>query len=251
MIRWAIVTAVLCTFTVVRGPAWASGFLSSPCRISRSNGVRSSSTNGMSGRAVSRPTMLKSSADVHINKDIVVIGGGLAGLSTALELAKRGRQVMVLSRSRSEAAAEAAGGMIAPQAERLESGPYLDLCLASRAMYADWVSSIESIAGLGGDKAETHFWSCGGFLAPAFGGDAVHVWKPPLEGGQAHWINREQVQHSGCVHLDAEVLRSMKLYMYHRVQCMILTDCCNTRALHVLLQCTRTRTTMMVRYEHV
>lgn len=144
--------------------------------------------------------MLKSSSDVHINKDIVVIGGGLAGLSTALELAKRGRQVTVLSRSRSEAAAEAAGGMIAPQAERLESGPYLDLCLASRAMYADWVSSIESIAGLGGDKAETHFWSSGGFLAPAFEGDAVHVWRPPAEGGQAHWIDREQVQHSGPVH---------------------------------------------------
>lgn len=135
-----------------------------------------------------------SASGVNINKDVVVIGGGLAGLSTALELAKRGRQVTVLSRSRAEAAAEAAGGMIAPQAERLESGPYLDLCLSSRAMYAGWVSSIEAIAGLGGEKAETHFWSCGGFVSPAFEGDAVHLWSPPLEGGQAHWIDRDQVR---------------------------------------------------------
>lgn len=146
--------------------------------------------------------MGSTSPDVRIQKDVVVIGGGLAGLSTALELAKRGRQVTVVSRNRTEAAAEAAGGMIAPQAERLESGPYLDLCLSSRAMYAEWVRSIEAIAGMGGRKekgnsrenAETHFWSSGGFMSPAFEGDAVHKWSPPPEGGQAHWIDRDQVR---------------------------------------------------------
>lgn len=155
------------------------------------------------GRSIRPLAMLGStSSDVRIQKDVVVIGGGLAGLSTALELAKRGRQVTVVSRNRAEAAAEAAGGMIAPQAERLESGPYLDLCLASRAVYAEWVRSIEAIAGMGGGgekgtvgkKAETHFWSSGGFMSPAFEGDAVHVWSPPPEGGQAHWIDRDQVQ---------------------------------------------------------
>ncbi|CAN0312535.1 unnamed protein product, partial [Hapterophycus canaliculatus] len=131
-------------------------------------------------------------------KDIVVIGGGLAGLSTALELAKRGRQVTVVSRNRAEAAAEAAGGMIAPQAERLESGPYLDLCLTSREMYVEWVSSMEAIAGTGGEtgseKPVAHFWSSGGFVSPAFEGDAVHLWSPPPEGGQAYWIDRNQVR---------------------------------------------------------
>lgn len=163
-----------------------------------------SSPAAAAGRSARTLTMLGSTLpDVRIQKDVVVIGGGLAGLSTALELAKRGRQVTVVSRNRAEAAAEAAGGMIAPQAERLESGPYLDLCLSSRAVYAEWVRSIEAIAGTGGgekgggkgeQKAETHFWSSGGFMSPAFEGDAVHTWSPPPEGGQAHWIDRDQVR---------------------------------------------------------
>jgi hypothetical protein len=54
--------------------------------------------------------------------DVVVVGGGLAGLSVALELSKRGARVVVLNRDQGEAASLAAGGMLAPQAERLESG---------------------------------------------------------------------------------------------------------------------------------
>lgn len=56
--------------------------------------------------------------------DVVVVGGGLAGLSVALELSKRGARVVVLNRDGGEAASLAAGGMLAPQAERLESGVY-------------------------------------------------------------------------------------------------------------------------------
>ncbi|CAM9576728.1 unnamed protein product [Scytosiphon promiscuus] len=174
---------VLCGCAIIGGPR-ARAFLLSP---------------GAARQSVRPLDMVgPASAGLRIKKDVVVIGGGLAGLSTALELAKRGRQVTVVSRNRAEAAAEAAGGMIAPQAERLESGPYLDLCLTSREMYAEWVTSMEAIAGTGtgGEKGsgkhEAHFWSSGGFMSPAFDGDAVHVWSPPPEGGQAYWIERDQ-----------------------------------------------------------
>lgn len=57
--------------------------------------------------------------------DVLVIGGGLAGLSTALELSRRGAKVMVLNRDASESASMAAGGMLAPQAERLPAGGWV------------------------------------------------------------------------------------------------------------------------------
>lgn len=58
--------------------------------------------------------------------DVLVIGGGLAGLSTALELSRRGAKVMVLNRDASESASMAAGGMLAPQAERLPAGGWVE-----------------------------------------------------------------------------------------------------------------------------
>lgn len=182
VIMRGLLLTVLCRCAIISGPRVSAFLLSA--------GVARQSVRSLE---MAGPV----SAGVRIKKDVVIIGGGLAGLSTALELAKRGRQVTVVSRNRAEAAAEAAGGMIAPQAERLESGPYLDLCLTSREMYVEWVSSMEAIAGTGGEKgsekAEAHFWSSGGFMSPAFEGDAVHAWSPPPEGGQSYWIDRDQV----------------------------------------------------------
>lgn len=125
--------------------------------------------------------------------DVLVIGGGLAGLSTALELSLRGAKVMVLNRDSKESASMAAGGMLAPQAERLGPSAYLDLCLQSRSMYADWVTELEKIAG---PSFSTGFSASGGFLAPAFEGDAVFQWEPPAEAGPSYWLDRTQIRYA-------------------------------------------------------
>jgi len=62
--------------------------------------------------------------DPDMGGDVLVVGGGLAGLSVALEVASRGGKVTVLCRDPKESASMAAGGMLAPQAERLESGEF-------------------------------------------------------------------------------------------------------------------------------
>ncbi len=118
--------------------------------------------------------------------DVLIIGGGLIGLATALELRLRGASVTVLSRDRREAAAYAAAGMLAPQAEALEPGAMLDLCLRSRALYPDWTAKLESLTGL-----DSGYWPCG-ILRPAFADTP-----PPPELNRPDcpvtWLDREAV----------------------------------------------------------
>ncbi len=130
-----------------------------------------------------------SSSNAH-SGDVLVVGGGLAGLSTALELAQRGAKVMVVNRDGQESASLAAGGMLAPQAERLTAGPYLDLCLQSRGMYPEWVAMLEEASG----GLSTGFKAAGGFLAPAFPGDAVDTWAPPPAAGRAYRLDGAQMR---------------------------------------------------------
>jgi thiazole synthase len=116
----------------------------------------------------------------------VIVGGGIAGLSTALELAGRGFEVTVLSRDASAAATYAAGGMLAPQSERLDGdSPLLGLAVAARDYYPGWVRSLEAASGV-----DVGLCASGGFLAPAMDGDVVHRWRPPAAGGTSLWLDR-------------------------------------------------------------
>ncbi len=81
------------------------------------------------------------------NKRLLILGGGLIGLSLAHSLAKKGHHVEVLSRRRNEAAGFVAAGMLAPHAEGL-SGNLLKLGQASLEQIPNWVKTIESDSGI-------------------------------------------------------------------------------------------------------
>src|ERR1051325_5538897 len=82
-------------------------------------------------------------------KDVIIVGGGVIGCAVALRLAGEGLQVAVVERGRVGCeASRAAAGMLSPQAEASEPGPFLDLCLRSRAMYRDFAELLKDASGI-------------------------------------------------------------------------------------------------------
>ncbi|RLJ71197.1 glycine oxidase [Hydrogenivirga caldilitoris] len=77
--------------------------------------------------------------------NILIIGSGVIGLSTAFELSLRGHKVRVLTRNYEEGASWVAGGMLAPFSEGLE-GNLLDFSLESLRLYPDFVERLEEVS---------------------------------------------------------------------------------------------------------
>ena len=156
----------------------------------------------------------------QLNKDVVIIGGGLAGLSAALYLSQidPDRHITILDKEdivdneKTTVSSFAAAGMLAPQSERLPKGQYLDLCLASKRMFPEFANLVESMAQEAGEEGRPYLiqdndehstlepWNIGyvasgGFLAPAFAGDNVATWAPPEDSkGTATWLDAIQVR---------------------------------------------------------
>jgi glycine oxidase len=81
--------------------------------------------------------------------DVVIIGGGVIGLSIARELARRKLDVLLLERGRFGAeASAAAAGMLAPQAEADRDDDFLQLACASRDLYPEFAQTLYEETGI-------------------------------------------------------------------------------------------------------
>src|SRR5438093_11524625 len=89
--------------------------------------------------------------------DVVVVGGGVIGLSIAREVAADGRSVLVLDRGTSgESASWAAAGLLAPQSEAQQSDSFFRLCTASLRMYRAWTDHLREQTGV-----DSEYVDCG------------------------------------------------------------------------------------------
>jgi glycine oxidase len=80
---------------------------------------------------------------------VVVIGGGVMGCASALELAARGARVIVLERSVPGAeASSAAAGVLGAQIEAKEGSPMIDTFARARAAYAGWARELREGTGI-------------------------------------------------------------------------------------------------------
>ena len=99
---------------------------------------------------------------MKMSNEIIIIGGGIIGLSIAIELKLKGCSVTVLSRNFAQSATNATAGMLAPRAEQLENKAMLELALQSLSLYPEWVNKITKISG-----DDVDFNPCG-IIAPVY-----------------------------------------------------------------------------------
>ncbi len=78
---------------------------------------------------------------------ILIIGGGLVGLSIAYEFARNNFNVSVVSKNRSESAGFVAAGMLATHAEGLEN-ELLEFGQQSQILIPEWIKNIEQDSGI-------------------------------------------------------------------------------------------------------
>lgn len=133
---------------------------------------------------------------MNSTRDVLIVGGGVIGLSIAIELKLRGAEVTVLSREFQQAASHAAAGMLAPGAEAIPDSPMLDLCRRSQAIYPDWISKLEDLS-----NSPTHYWACG-ILAPVF---RAAIPQSTPNSATALWLDQQAI-HMAQPGLSAEVM---------------------------------------------
>ena len=84
--------------------------------------------------------------NIHTNRRVIIVGGGVIGLGIGWQLAKAGCIVSIYERDQAgRAASWAAAGMLAPHAEvHFEERELLRLGVQSCRMYPEWIAELET-----------------------------------------------------------------------------------------------------------
>ncbi|UCD23092.1 MAG: glycine oxidase ThiO [Gemmatimonadota bacterium] len=125
--------------------------------------------------------------------DVLVVGGGIVGMSCARAMAVRGHQVVVVeSGSKTGAASRIAAGMLAPQAESAAEDQMLELAVRARDLYVELAPALSEEVGI-----DIGLWT-GGILQVAFTDEEVadrkhEVASQRQSGFTAEWLTPDEV----------------------------------------------------------
>jgi len=122
--------------------------------------------------------------------EVLVVGAGVVGCGVAWRLQQAGARCTVLERSIPGAeASSAAAGILAPQAEADGPGPFLELCLASRALYPAFVRELRETS-----DVDVAFRPCGvlgaRFDEPGVAEAQARIGWQRARGLEASWLDR-------------------------------------------------------------
>jgi glycine oxidase len=101
--------------------------------------------------------------------DVLIIGGGVIGLSLAWDLARHGQRVHVIDRQEPGREASWAGAGILPAANRATAlHPYDQMCGLASELHPQWAEELQSLTGI-----DTGFRRCGGIYLARTPGEAA------------------------------------------------------------------------------
>jgi glycine/D-amino acid oxidase-like deaminating enzyme/nitrite reductase/ring-hydroxylating ferredoxin subunit len=143
--------------------------------------------------------------------DTVVVGSGIAGLSTAYELACRGQKVIILDRGR------IAGGMTSRTSAHLTSQSddgfktviQVRGLAGAKTYYESHAAAIDRIEAIAQEeRIECHFRRVNGYLFPAIGKDPAEELTPEFEATKK--VGMPVERHTGLPFKGLEQVRSLR-----------------------------------------
>jgi glycine oxidase len=143
-----------------------------------------------------------------MTRDVIIVGGGIIGCSIALRLAERGIKVTVIERGRIGCEASRAGaGMLTPQTEATEPGPFFDLCMRSLGLYPDFAAHVAELSGIDPERRAE------GTLAVAL------TEADRAESGQ--WTSWQKAAGLALEHIDSDLLRKIEPSVARHAACAV------------------------------
>ncbi|AZN41134.1 glycine oxidase ThiO [Paenibacillus albus] len=145
-----------------------------------------------------------------MKEHVIVMGGGVIGLSCAFELRRRGYEVTVLEiRQCGGQASGAAAGMLAPFSENVE-GPdaFFQLCLESLRLYPQWQADVKKASGL------TFEYTNSGSLYAAYHDADLLVLEGRLHWQREHGSSGRIVEGEELQRLEPHLAKNVRAALY-------------------------------------